>query len=177
MPLRLPSRSELELLGLVVIAGLLALYLNERGKVATRDAIIAARPAVDERREVKEEKGPTVTTRKYGPPPAPTPACPRPGPVLLEETVSQGPSKREESFARQETPLGLPAPRYDRFVGVIFDPTMPGTQGNPLAPLRIRGVRAGITIRRRVDAAASLRSHDHLGWSRPWTEADLAWRF
>lgn len=130
---RLPSRSELELVGLVVIAALCALYMSERRKVAERDAAIAARPAVDDRRAVREEKGPETIHRKFGPPPAPTPACPRPEPVLLEETVSRGPSKREELVDRKETPAQLPARPKNRWALLTLDP------GQSFTPRRLQG--------------------------------------
>lgn len=142
--LRLPSRSELEIFGLFVLVFFAAAYLREREKVATRDALLAARPALEEHRAIKEEKGPSVTTRKFGPPPAPTPACPRPQPVLLEETISEGPSKREELVDRKETPMGLPRAARTRYVGLSCSPD---------AWDRPR-VSAGLTFMERLDAGA-----------------------
>lgn len=132
--LRLPTRGELALAGACAVVLLLASWQRRGEKIAALEAQLAAKPAVDERREVKEEKGPTVTKRRYAPPPPAAAGCPDPQPVLLEETVEEGPSRREELLAREETPVA-PArtPAKPRWALLTLDP------GQSFRPRRLQG--------------------------------------
>lgn len=109
--LRLPSRSEAELAGLVVIVFLAALFLNERGKVATRDAIIAARPAVEERTHIVRVEAPAKVITKY-----------LEGKVV-ERTIERGERRTETGSERSERPA-CPAERRapTRYIGVALAP-------------------------------------------------------
>lgn len=109
--LRLPSRSELELAGLVVIALLLALFLNERRKVAMRDAIIAARPAVEERVQLVRTEAPARVVTKY-----------LEGKVV-ERVIERGERRTETVKEHSERPA-CPAERRapTRYVGVALAP-------------------------------------------------------
>lgn len=115
----------------VVAAGMLALALRQHERIGVLEAAIAAKPAIESKEaarvERKEERGPKVVTRRYAPPPAPTPACPVPAPVLIEERVEEGPvvsyEMLEKTVERSEKPVGLPPPRRrTRYLGLEYEP-------------------------------------------------------
>jgi len=100
--LRLPSRSEAELLGVVAFVLLFASWLRRGEAIKTRDAIIAAKPMVEERvREVKVE-GPVRVVEKI--------VKGADGSCSIERTTDRGEVTTSREADRKETPICLPTP-------------------------------------------------------------------
>lgn len=137
-PLRLPSRSELELAGVVALALLCALFMNERRKVAVRDAIIAARPAVEDRVQLVRVEAPVKVVTKY-----------LEGKVV-ERVIERGERRTETVKEHSERPVCLPERRAPtRYVGVALAP-------DAWQKPRISG---GLTFADRLDVGGYFDSH------------------
>lgn len=107
LPLRLPSRSELELIGLAALVFFVAAYKRESEKVAARDAIIAMKPRVEFRDRVVEKrvvvKGPVRVVREELPDGTKRTTTDRGA-----ETIA---TDKSRDLARTETPVCPPPER------------------------------------------------------------------
>lgn len=99
--LRLPSRGEVELAGVVVIVGLLAYTGRLRERVAARDAALAARPTVEERVQLVRVEAPVRVVEKI--------VRGADGACSIERTTERGAVTTTTDSARKETPACLPA--------------------------------------------------------------------
>ncbi len=112
LSLRLPTRSELELVGVVVLVFFVSAFLREREKVASRDAIIAAKPRVEFRDRIVEKrvvvKGPVHVVTVQARDGSKTITVDR-----SAETIS---TDKARDLARTETPV-CPAPDRPRTWG------------------------------------------------------------
>jgi hypothetical protein len=120
-PLRLPSRNEAALIGLALLVLLFASWLRRGEKIASLEALLAAKPLVESSRKEEKAKdvkrGPSKTTTK-------TTFDPNTGKKLAVEKVKESGASEEHTAskseeARKETPI-CPQPHHapTRYIGV-----------------------------------------------------------
>jgi hypothetical protein len=104
---RLPSRSELELAGLVALAFFIAAYKAERDKRVARDTIIAMKPRVEYRDRVVEKRvvvrGPTRIVKVEAPDGTKT--------TTIDKGAETATTDKDRDLARSETPVCPPPDR------------------------------------------------------------------
>lgn len=136
-----------------------AMLAGAGARIMSLERALAAKPKVEIREVVKTvtKRGPVQVVERIVVAPD--------GTKTTERTTNRGEVVAEKDKESERTETPVQAPRYDRFIGVLLD---------PLSVTKANGLRGGMTVFGRIDAAASVRVSNT---GVPALGGDLSWRF
>lgn len=140
--LRLPNAFEFILALSVALLFFMALSARRGQRIATLEAVLAARPATEEQVRLVRVSGPIQWRTRIETKPG--------GEKIIERWRSAGPSEVREDRSHEETPACAPeTPRKSRWASVTIAP------GDIPKPYSIHRAAAGITLWDRLDIGGS----------------------